>query len=96
MRLRRDTWRVRQPMTDIDALSHLLRDQRSELLPVAAALERQLQGVTGLERTVLLWRRESMAGTMRFLQLMVASAHEQPGSLARIPVPRPEGLPWSE
>jgi PadR family transcriptional regulator AphA len=76
--------------------SRLLHDQLSELLPVAAALDRQLRGATGLERTVLLWRRESMAGTMRFLQLMVAPAQEQPGSLAQIPVPRPEGLPWSQ
>jgi PadR family transcriptional regulator AphA len=65
----------------------LLQAQLSELRPVAAALDRRLQGATGLERTVLLWRRESMAGTLRFLQLMGAPAH--------IPLPRPEGLPWS-
>ena len=48
----------------------LLHAQRARLLPVAAALDERLQSTTGFEHALTLWRRESVSGTLRFLEAM--------------------------
>src|SRR5689334_25407995 len=48
----------------------LLRAQLARLLPVAAALEDRLRATTGFEHTLVLWRHEAMAATLRFLQTL--------------------------
>jgi len=45
----------------------LLAAQREQLEPVAVALERRLARTTGFERNVVLWRWETIAATLRFL-----------------------------
>ena len=50
----------------------LLRAQLARLLPVAAALEDRLRATTGFEHTLVLWRHEAMAATLRFLQALAA------------------------
>jgi DNA-binding PadR family transcriptional regulator len=51
----------------------LIRAQIVWLLPVAAALDDRLRAATGFERTLVLWRREAMMATMRFLEALAAS-----------------------
>jgi PadR family transcriptional regulator AphA len=48
----------------------LLHAQRARLLPVAAALDERLQATTGFEHALTLYRRESVSGTLRFLEAM--------------------------
>jgi DNA-binding PadR family transcriptional regulator len=48
----------------------LLDAQRDKLQPVAQALETRLAAATGFERTVTLWRCETVAATLRFLDAM--------------------------
>lgn len=50
----------------------LLQAQLARLLPVAAALEDRLRATTGFEHTLVLWRHEAMAATLRFLQNLAA------------------------
>jgi DNA-binding PadR family transcriptional regulator len=48
--------------------SELLRRQHAHLEPIAAALRNRLHDATGLQRTLALWRSESIAATLRFLE----------------------------
>jgi len=50
----------------------LLQAQLARLLPVAAALDSRLRATTGFEHTLVLWRHEAMAATMRFLEALTA------------------------
>ena len=50
----------------------LLQAQLAQLLPVAAALDDRLRATTGFEHTLVLWRHEAMAATLRFLQTLAA------------------------
>jgi DNA-binding PadR family transcriptional regulator len=50
----------------------LLQAQVARLLPVAAALDDRLRASTGFEHTLVLWRHEAMAATMRFLEALAA------------------------
>jgi PadR family transcriptional regulator AphA len=50
----------------------LLRAQLAQLFPVAAALDDRLRATTGFEHTLVLWRHEAMAATLRFLQTLAA------------------------
>jgi DNA-binding PadR family transcriptional regulator len=45
----------------------LLAAQRAQLEPVADALQRRLTSATGLDRMIILWRRETVEATLRFL-----------------------------
>ena len=47
--------------------SELLRQQRAELGPVAAALADQVPTTTGTEHTLALWRHKAMSAIMQFL-----------------------------
>jgi DNA-binding PadR family transcriptional regulator len=46
----------------------LLRAQRAQLEPIAAALDDRLRRTAGFDRTMILWRHEALAATMRFLE----------------------------
>jgi hypothetical protein len=48
--------------------SDLLRRQHAQLAPIAAALRDRLQEATGVQRTLALWRSESIAATLRSLE----------------------------
>jgi len=50
----------------------LLEAQLARLLPVAAALDDRLRVSTGFEHTLVLWRHEAMAATVRFLEALTA------------------------
>jgi DNA-binding PadR family transcriptional regulator len=50
----------------------LLRAQLARLLPVAAALDDRLGASTGFEHTLVLWRREAVTATLRFLEALTA------------------------
>jgi DNA-binding PadR family transcriptional regulator len=52
----------------------LLRAQRAQLEPIAAALDDRLRTSEGFDRTVILWRHEAMSATIRFLDSAGASA----------------------
>jgi DNA-binding PadR family transcriptional regulator len=45
----------------------LLAAQRAQLEPVALALEAKLASTTGFDRMIILWRWETLAATLRFL-----------------------------
>jgi DNA-binding PadR family transcriptional regulator len=45
----------------------LLRQQRAEFGPIAAALAEQVSATTGIEHTLALWRHEAISATMQFL-----------------------------
>jgi DNA-binding PadR family transcriptional regulator len=45
----------------------LLRKQRAEFGPLAAALADQVPATAGIERTLVLWRHKAMSATMQFL-----------------------------
>ena len=51
----------------------LLRAQRDELAPVAAALASQMRIATGYDRMLAVWRHESVSGTLRFLDALLAT-----------------------
>jgi DNA-binding PadR family transcriptional regulator len=46
----------------------LLTAQHAQLEPVAAALEGKLARAAGFDRLLILWRRETVAATLRFLE----------------------------
>jgi DNA-binding PadR family transcriptional regulator len=58
----------------------LLAAQRDQLRPVADGLQDQLDNATGFERMVILWRYETITGTLRFLD-----AVQQPSIAAQAP-----------
>lgn len=49
----------------------LLDAQRERLLPVARALADRLTEAAGFDRTLILWRSETLAATLRFLDALV-------------------------
>jgi DNA-binding PadR family transcriptional regulator len=50
----------------------LVRAQRGQLAPIAAALDERLRSAEGHDRTVMLWRREAMSAALRFLDALDA------------------------
>ncbi|HEY3732461.1 MAG TPA: PadR family transcriptional regulator [Streptosporangiaceae bacterium] len=46
----------------------LLAAQHTRLVPVAAALDEHLHGATGFDRTLILWRYETISTAIRFLE----------------------------
>jgi DNA-binding PadR family transcriptional regulator len=52
----------------------LLEAQQRELQPVADALQERLAQATGFDRTVTLWRSETVAATLRFLDALLEPA----------------------
>jgi DNA-binding PadR family transcriptional regulator len=50
--------------------SDLVRAQRDQLAPIAGGLEKRLRSAVGPERTVMLWRRETISATLRFLDAL--------------------------
>jgi DNA-binding PadR family transcriptional regulator len=52
----------------------LLDAQRDQLIPVARALQDRLEAATGFDRTLILWRCETMSATLRFLDALGAMA----------------------
>jgi len=50
--------------------SDLVRAQRDQLAPIAGGLEERLRSAEGPERTVMLWRREAISATLRFLDAL--------------------------
>jgi DNA-binding PadR family transcriptional regulator len=48
----------------------LLEAQRSQLQPVADALRARLAGATGIDRSIILWRSETVDATLRFLDAL--------------------------
>jgi DNA-binding PadR family transcriptional regulator len=54
--------------------TELLRLQRAQLEPIADALAVERYAVTGYDHTLALWRYESIAATLRFLDALLAAA----------------------
>jgi DNA-binding PadR family transcriptional regulator len=52
--------------------SSLLDAQHQELLPIATALQDKLSTATGFDRTLALWRYETVSAALRFLEAAVA------------------------
>jgi DNA-binding PadR family transcriptional regulator len=52
--------------------SDLVRAQRDLLAPIAGGLEERLRSAEEPERTVMLWRRETISATLRFLDALDA------------------------
>jgi PadR family transcriptional regulator AphA len=52
----------------------LLDAQRQQLIPVAAALQDRLDAATGFDRTLILWRYETLSATLRFLDALSEQA----------------------
>ena len=50
----------------------LIRAQREHLAPVADALHERLDSVSGFDRTLALWRYETVSATVRFLEALSA------------------------
>ena len=48
----------------------LLLAQQAQLAPIAEALADRLHAATGFDRTVALWRHETIAATLRFLDAL--------------------------
>jgi hypothetical protein len=57
----------------------LLLAQRGQLAPVAAALAGQVRAATGYDRVLAVWRHESVSGTLRFLDALLAAVPAQRG-----------------
>jgi DNA-binding PadR family transcriptional regulator len=55
----------------------LLDAQREQLIPVARALEDRLAAAAGFDRTLILWRCETVFATIRFLDALSARALAQ-------------------
>lgn len=53
----------------------LLRAQRDQLVPVAEGLHDRLDEAAGFERTLALWRFETVSATVRFLDALTARTH---------------------
>lgn len=51
--------------------ARLLDAQRDRLGPVAEALREQLAAASGFERTLVLWRCETVSATLRFLDALI-------------------------
>jgi PadR family transcriptional regulator AphA len=51
----------------------LIRAQREQLLPVAGGLYDRLDDAAGFERTLALWRYETVSATVRFLDALTAA-----------------------
>jgi len=51
----------------------LLLAQRTLLVPIAEALNDRIRFATGFDRTLLLWRSETAAATVRFLDVCLRS-----------------------
>jgi DNA-binding PadR family transcriptional regulator len=62
----------------------LLAAQRAQIIPVAEALRDRLAGTAGFERTLALWRYETVSATVRFLDAL--QSRDIAGE--RAPVPR--------
>jgi len=56
----------------------LLSAQREQLIPVARALHDRLAAATGFDRTLILWRCETVSATLRFLDALGARATAEP------------------
>jgi DNA-binding PadR family transcriptional regulator len=52
----------------------LLADQREQLAPIAAALRERLEAAAGFDRTLILWRYETVSAALRFLDATLAAA----------------------
>ena len=55
----------------------LIRAQREYLAPVADAMRERLGSVSGFDRTLALWRFETVSATVRFLDALSAQASTQ-------------------
>jgi DNA-binding PadR family transcriptional regulator len=60
----------------------LLRAQRSQLAPIAAALANEIHTATGYDRALALWRHESVSATLRFLDVVLATMPAQQAGTA--------------
>lgn len=58
----------------------LLAAQEGQLRPVAEGLQEQLTSVTGFDRTVILWRYETITATLRFLDALRQPSAAGPSS----------------
>jgi DNA-binding PadR family transcriptional regulator len=56
----------------------LLDAQREQLIPVAHALQDRLAAAAGFDRTLALWRCETVSATLRFLDALAAQAIAEP------------------
>lgn len=57
-----------------DDPQELLAAQHARLVPVAAALDGHLHEATGFDRTLILWRYETISTAIRFLEAVPGSA----------------------
>jgi PadR family transcriptional regulator AphA len=57
----------------------LIRAQREHLAPVAEALGERLDRASGFDRTLALWRFETVSATVRFLDALSVQVTGQPG-----------------
>ena len=55
----------------------LIEAQREQLIPVARALEARLASSAGFDRTLVLWRSETISATLRFLDAMRSDAQDR-------------------
>lgn len=53
----------------------LLQAQREQLIPVVDGLHDRLDAAAGFERTLALWRYETVSATVRFLDALTARSH---------------------
>ena len=51
----------------------LVRAQRSQLAPIAAAMAGQIPATAGFDRVLLQWRHESVSASLRFLDALLAT-----------------------
>lgn len=52
----------------------LLAGQREQIAPIAAALRERLAEASGFDRTLLLWRYETVSAALRFIDATLAAA----------------------
>jgi PadR family transcriptional regulator AphA len=52
----------------------LLREQRRHLIPVVRELAGQMRTASGFDQALIRWRHESVCGTLRFLDTLLATA----------------------
>jgi DNA-binding PadR family transcriptional regulator len=58
----------------------LLREQRAEFGPLAAALASRVEATVGIEHTLALWRHQTMSATMQFLDDVTQQAELPPAA----------------
>lgn len=58
----------------------LLKGQRAEFGPLAAALASQVEATTGIEHTLAMWRHQAMSATMQFLDEVTQQAELSPAA----------------